>query len=172
MRKYSWNIPKYIFFFLENFPGTRKRLLISHGRSHPLRKQAYPNILKILPPKMENFQLKNSDIFIFLLKTYIGEAVLTSTHNLCFSKIMYTPVTPSFTLKKWGLRESKLYKGVFVMGAGVTDVLLYMKKHVQIRRMVPNNISCICLLTNLGSRTVFGKVLVLVQMYFYFLLDH
>ena len=27
-----------------------------------LRKQAYSNILKILPPKNENFQMKNSDI--------------------------------------------------------------------------------------------------------------
>ena len=28
-----------------------------------LRKHAYTNILKILPPKNENFQIKNSDIF-------------------------------------------------------------------------------------------------------------
>ena len=28
-----------------------------------LRKRAYSNILKILPPKNENFQIKNSDIF-------------------------------------------------------------------------------------------------------------
>ena len=32
----------------------------------------------------------------------LGEAVLTSTHNLCFRaeirKIMYTPVNPSFTV--------------------------------------------------------------------------
>ena len=27
------------------------------------RKHAYSNILKILPPKNENFQIKNSDIF-------------------------------------------------------------------------------------------------------------
>ena len=29
----------------------------------PLRKHAYSNTLKILPPKNENFQIKNSDIF-------------------------------------------------------------------------------------------------------------
>ena len=29
----------------------------------PWREQAYLNILKILPPKNENFQIKNSDIF-------------------------------------------------------------------------------------------------------------
>ena len=31
--------------------------------ANPLRKHAYSNILKILPPKNENFQMKNSDIF-------------------------------------------------------------------------------------------------------------
>ena len=30
-----------------------------------LRKHAYSNILKILPPKNENFQMKNSDIFSY-----------------------------------------------------------------------------------------------------------
>ena len=30
-------------------------------------------------------------------------------------KIMHTPVNPSFTILKWGLRESKLYRYVFVM---------------------------------------------------------
>ena len=28
---------------------------------------------------------------------------------------MYTPVNPSFTIKKWGLRGSTLYRHVFVM---------------------------------------------------------
>ena len=28
-----------------------------------LRKHAYPNTLKILPPTNENFQIKNSDVF-------------------------------------------------------------------------------------------------------------
>ena len=36
-----------------------------------LRKHAYSNILNILPPKNENFQIKNSDSFLFLLKTQI-----------------------------------------------------------------------------------------------------
>ena len=43
-------------------------------------------------------------------------AVLTSTHNLCFwaeiRKLMYTPVNPSFTVLKWGLRGSN-YTGMF-----------------------------------------------------------
>ena len=33
-----------------------------------IRKQAYSNMLKILPPKNENFQIKNLILFIFLLK--------------------------------------------------------------------------------------------------------
>ena len=32
-------------------------------RQLPLRKQSYSNVLKILPPKNENFQIKNSNIF-------------------------------------------------------------------------------------------------------------
>ena len=32
-------------------------------QSFSLRKHAYSNILKILPPNNENFQMKNSDIF-------------------------------------------------------------------------------------------------------------
>ena len=32
-------------------------------RPRTLRKHAYSNILKISPPKTENFQIKNSDIF-------------------------------------------------------------------------------------------------------------
>ena len=34
-----------------------------------LRKHAYSNILKILPPKFESFQIKILIFFIFLLKT-------------------------------------------------------------------------------------------------------
>ena len=34
-----------------------------------LRKQAYSNVLKILPPKNENFQIKIQIFFIFMHKT-------------------------------------------------------------------------------------------------------
>ena len=33
------------------------------GIRAPLQKHAYSNILRILQPKKENFQIKNSDIF-------------------------------------------------------------------------------------------------------------
>ena len=40
-------------FFLYEYPAN----------TQPLRKHAYSNILRILPPKNENFQMKTSDIF-------------------------------------------------------------------------------------------------------------
>ena len=39
------------------------------GRNMPLQKQAFSNMLKILPPKYENFQIKILIFFKFLLKT-------------------------------------------------------------------------------------------------------
>ena len=55
--------------------------------------------------KKWKFSDKNSDIFHINIKHRLGvlrEAVLTSTHKLCFSaeirKIMYTPVNPNFTI--------------------------------------------------------------------------
>ena len=78
--------------------------------SYSLRNHAYSNILKILPPKNENFRIKNSDIFhVSAPNIDCGyslepprwggsneyaqsvssrniEAVLTSTHNLCFEQ--------------------------------------------------------------------------------------
>ena len=78
--------------------------------------------------KNENFQMKNSEFFLisaqnidcgYSLEPPGCEAVLTGTHNLSFwaeiRKIMYTPVNPSCTIKKWSLRGSKLYRHVFVM---------------------------------------------------------
>ena len=59
----------------------------------PLRKHAYSNKLRILSPKIENFQIKILIFFIFL----------------------HTPVNPSFTTWKWGLWVSNLYGHVFVM---------------------------------------------------------
>ena len=41
----------------------------THSFQTPLRKHAYSNIPKILPPKTENFQIKNLIFFKFLLKT-------------------------------------------------------------------------------------------------------
>ena len=47
-----------IFISRENFKQQQMTFLKS------LRKHAYSNLLRILPPKNENFQMKNSDIFL------------------------------------------------------------------------------------------------------------
>ena len=43
--------------------GQSVQILKANTNSHLLRKHAYSNILKILQPKKENFQIKKSDIF-------------------------------------------------------------------------------------------------------------
>ena len=79
------------------------------------------------PTKNENFQIKNSDIFhIFAQNIDCGYSLEPPQRDRSneypqsmfwaeIRKIMYTPVNPSFTKKKWGLRGSKLYRRVFVM---------------------------------------------------------
>ena len=89
--------------------------------------------------KTENFQIKppQKTLIFFHISAqnidcgYSLEPPRRSAHNLCFwaeiRKIMYTPVNPSFTMKRWGLRVSKLYRHVFVMGeisCWVEDFLL------------------------------------------------
>ena len=49
-----------------------------------LRKHAYTNILKNLPPKNEIFQIKKSDIFLISAQNI--EAVLTSTTIYAFEQ--------------------------------------------------------------------------------------
>ena len=92
-----------------------------------LRKHAYSNILKILQPKKENFQIKILVFFHISAQNidcgyslepprrggsneYPQSMILSKIRN-----IMYTPVNPSFTIQKWGLRGSKSYRYVFVM---------------------------------------------------------
>ena len=100
-----------------------------------LRKHAYSNLLKNLqPPKKENFQNKNSDIFHIPAQN-IDCGYSLEPHRRCGSneypqsmflvekKIMYTPVNPSFTV-----RGSKLYRYVLVMtNEGYLFDLLYNK---------------------------------------------
>ena len=75
-----------------------------------LRKHAYSNILKISPPKNENFQIKNSDIFHisaqnidcgYSLEPPRGGGSKEYPHSMFLSrnkKIMSTPLNPSFTI--------------------------------------------------------------------------
>ena len=73
-------------------------------------KHAYSNILKNFPPKNENFQVKNSDIFHISAQNidcgYSLEPPRLGGSNEYpqsmfwaeIRKIMYTPVNPSFTI--------------------------------------------------------------------------
>ena len=57
------------------------------GRKLSLRKHAYSNILKILLPKNENFQLKISDIFdIFAQNIDCGYSLEPPQLCLCFKQ--------------------------------------------------------------------------------------
>ena len=75
-----------------------------------LRKLAYSNTLKILPPKNENFQIKHSDIFQISAQNIDCGYLLEPPHRggsneypqsmfwAEIRKIMSTPVDPSFTV--------------------------------------------------------------------------
>ena len=77
--------------------------------SFTLQKHAYSNILKILRPKNENFQIKSFDIFHISAQNmdygYSLEPPRPGGSNKYpqsmfwaeIIKIMYTPVNPSFT---------------------------------------------------------------------------
>ena len=77
--------------------------------------------------KNENFQIKKSDIFhVFAQNIDCGHSLEPPRRggsNECpqsmfwakIRKLMYTPVNPSFTIKKLDLRGSTLYRHVFVM---------------------------------------------------------
>ena len=94
-----------------------------------LRKHAYSNTLKILPPKSENFQIKKkSDIFQICAQNidcgYPLEPPRRGGSNKYpqsmfwaeIRKIMYTPVNPFYYIKV-GFKGVKLKRHVFVMAA-------------------------------------------------------
>ena len=60
--------------------------------------------------------------------------------------MMYTPVNPSFTVQKWGLRGAKLYRHVFVMPDGLTLFQLSLTVHRQVHKLSTD-----------GSQTVHGQ---------------
>ena len=83
----------------------------------PLRKLAYAKYRDFF-----SCNQKKKIFLIFMLKTLIVgtrcEAILTSTHNICFgSKVtkLYTPVYHSFSTKKWGIRGYNLHGHVILV---------------------------------------------------------
>ena len=74
----------------------------------------YENILKILPPKNENFQIKNSDIFHISAQNLNSRRSGSNEHpqSMFFSRTKKNnvyPCRPKFSILKWDLRGSKLY---------------------------------------------------------------
>ena len=92
-----------------------------------LRKHAYSNILRILPSKNENFQIKNSDIVLISAQNMdCGYSLEPPRRGGCNEypqsmllrrnkKNNVYPCKPEFYYIKVGLRGSKLYWYVFVM---------------------------------------------------------
>ena len=121
---------------------------LNHSQHIPLRKHTYSNILKTLLPKMKIFRYKNSDIFHISAQKHrlwvLGEAVLTSTHNLCFlsrnKKNNVYPCKPQFYYIKVGFKGSTLYRYVFVMQdhpvhSVQSDLFIYLFKQY-LKRMI------------------------------------
>ena len=99
----------------EQIPHKRTKIEVSFSLTsscycNALRKHAYSNILKILPPKNEIFQIKNDDIFYTSAQNidcgYSLEPPRRGGSNEYpqsmfwaeIKKIMHTPVNPSFTI--------------------------------------------------------------------------
>ena len=66
--------------------------------ARPLRKHAYSNILKIFPPKIENFRVKISDNIHISAQNIDSNEYPQSMFLSRNKEIMYTPVNPRFTI--------------------------------------------------------------------------
>ena len=92
-----------------------------------IRKTSLFNILKILPPKNENFQIKNSDIFHISAHNidygYLLEPPWRGSSNEYPQSMFLSrnkknnvyPCKPQFHYIKVGFKGSTLYRHVFVM---------------------------------------------------------
>ena len=96
-------------FVIVTFPG--------YLHLYSLQKHAYSNILKILPPKTENFQIKILIIFVFLLKTWI-----VGTRENCLVH------------KGWGRGISTMFCKKFCHWVRITSVLRFIK-HIFITKL-------------------------------------
>ena len=97
------------------------------GLNYPLQKHAYSNILRILPLKNENFQMKNSGSFHISAQNidcgYLLEPPRLGNSNECPQSMFLSrnkknnvyPCKPQFYCIKVGFKGAKLYRYVFVM---------------------------------------------------------
>ena len=93
----------------------------------PLQKHAYSNILKISPPKNENFQIKTFDFFHISAQNidcrYSLEPPRRGDSNEYLQSMLLSrnnknnvyPYKPQFYYIKVGFKGVKLYRHVFVM---------------------------------------------------------
>ena len=97
-----------------------------------LRKHAYSNIMRILPPKNEKFQIKNSDVFHISAQNidcgYSLEPPRRGGSNeypqsmfLRRNRKNVYPCKPQFYYIKVGFKGSKLYRYVFEMFVTFTN---------------------------------------------------
>ena len=102
-KKYLAGIPSYLRAIVQGPSCPLTKLLDIVEYTDTLRKHSYSNIMKILLPKKENFQTKNSDIFHIPAQNIVCVFFFLFFFFSKIRKIMYTPVNPSFTIQKWGL---------------------------------------------------------------------
>ena len=125
MSKLNWKYPRMTTNTEHSTHKVPNKSLIT---GNAIQKHAYSNILKILQPKKENFQIKKTQIFFHIPAQNIDcgyslELPQWGSSNEYpqsmfwaeIRKIMYTPVNPSFTIEKWGWKRSILHRRVFVM---------------------------------------------------------
>ena len=105
-----------------------------------LWKQAYSNILRILPPKNENFQVKNSGSFHISAQNvdcrYLLELPQWGSSNkypqFMFlsrnKKINVYLCKPQFYCTKVGFKGSKLYRHVFVMNKYLSGYISHLEQ--------------------------------------------
>ena len=99
---------------------------------YTLQKHAYSNILKIFPPKHENFQVKNSDIFHISAQNidcwYSLEPPRWGAHNICCflyqnkKKNVY-PCKPQFYYIKVGFNGVKITQACFQQAQHIFPIL-------------------------------------------------
>ena len=103
---------------------TLQLILVLHYFILISKTRLFTNILKILSPKNENFQMKNSDMFHISAQNidcgYSLEPPQRGGSNeypqsMLLSRSKKNNIYPCSPSIKWGLRGSKLYMHVFVM---------------------------------------------------------
>ena len=127
------------------------------------RKHAYSNILKILPPKNENFQIKNSDIFHISAQNidcgYSLEPPRRGGSNEYPQSMFLSrnkknsvyPCKPQFYYIKVGFKEVKIILACFRDGYGIV-----LEEHFQsvVAFLLSITISC----SNRNSQQIFFAI--------------